>query len=428
MSEIAERHTLGWVLHNFSYMGDLNRITPEMYRNPIRRAVFTELRQTYDRGKDFSLAQLEMKMRDSKEVSDEVVACMESVISVATIQPDIEVMIETYRANMLYKITTLDLKIDPAKASEQVAETINKLEALMDSKTVECESAADMVKHYKGDYFKEHEEILVGFKHIDGHLVTLDRGDVTVLGARPAVGKSALALQICKNLVGQGLKVGLFNLEMKNKQIYERLIASYSAIGLQRIRRAKSPTGDEEKLFDQANEKLASLDKLMITSGTKSVADIRRECRYMNYDVVVIDYLQLLRTGTTYKGNRAAEVGEVSKALKDMAMELNVHVILLSQLNRGVKEDQEPTMAELRESGDIEQDASNIILLWKMSDRKHRGWKVDKCRNGTTGEGAFDFKGDQMLFVEDDGFRPPKLKTKDNDCPFVGEEKDEDNG
>lgn len=421
MSEIAERHTLGWVLHDFSHMGDLNRISPEMYRNGIRKAIFTELRQTYDRGKDFTLAQLEMKTNDNADVHAEVIACMESVLDVVTIKPDVEVMVETYRANMLWKIVNKDLQVDPARASEQIAETINKLEALMDSKDVECESAADMVKHYQGDYFKEHEEILVGFKNIDGHLVTLDRGDVTVIGARPSVGKSAFALQVCRNLIGQGYKVGLFNLEMKGKQIYERLIASYSSIGLQRIRRAKSATPTEETLFANANKQLASLRNLIVTSGGKSVSDIKRECRYMDYDIVVIDYLQLLRSGTTYKGNRAAEVGEVSKAIKDMAMELNVHVIVLSQLNRSVKEDKEPSMAELRESGDIEQDASNILLLWLMTDRKHRGWKVDKCRNGTKGEGAFDFDGSKMQFTEDDGFRPPK-KPEDNDNPFDEED------
>ena len=418
ISQTAERHVLGWVLHDFSYMGDLDRLTPDMFHDIGRRSIFVELRRAYDAGKEFTVAQLDLKWQNEEAVQHEVTACMESALNIVTVKPDVDILIKIYQANMLWLITRKDLTIDPDHAEDQIATVINKLEALMENKTIESESVADMVKRYQGDFFKEHELINVGFKEMDKCLGGLDRGDVTILAARPSIGKSALSLQIGKNLVNAGYKVGLYNLEMRGRQIYERLIASESGISLQRIRRANATLNNEAELWAEGNKRLESFDRLIITNGSKSVADIRREIRHMNYDVLIIDYMQLLRCGDRYKGNREAEVSQISRELKALAMELNIHVIALSQLNRQSRPDKEPTMAELRESGAIEQDASCIIMLWLMSDNQHRGWKVDKCRNGVLGRGAFDFDGSHMTFKEDD-FQPVK---KGDNAPF-----DEDN-
>ena len=155
------------------------------------------------------------------------------------------------------------------------------------------------------------------------------------------------------------------------------------------------------------------------------MSEIRSESRHMGYDILIIDYLQLLRTDKEYRGNRYAEVGDISKAIKALAMELNIPVIALSQLNRAseVRETKEPTMAELREAGDIEQDASVIILMWNLSqgDQTKKGCKVEKQRQGKTGKIVLNFNGDLMKF-EETGETVKEAqqwaKAADDDCPF----------
>ena len=130
--------------------------------------------------------------------------------------------------------------------------------------------------------------------------------------------------------------------------------------------------------------------------------------------------MQLLKPEGRYKGNRFAEVGEISHGLKAIAKDCNIPVIVLSQLNRASvgREDKEPSMSELRESGDIEQDASIILLLWNLDeDGRDKGCKVEKNRQGKTGKVQMRFNGDSMKFEEvsdRDGF----IKA-DNDTPFT---------
>ncbi len=421
MSDIAERHVIGAVLYDFSKMDDCKQLKPEMFTDKKRQAIFTELLRIYDSGKAFSESMIEAKYQADPEMMQEVISCMTSGRDVVLMKPDVKVIVEVYRANMLYKTVYTDLKIDPTKSTEQIAMVINQLESILDdARPVEMVSAADLPSKYRNDYFKEHESITLGFKQMDRATGRLDRGDVTVVGARPSVGKSALALQICKSLVGRSFKVGLYDLEMRCQQIYERMVAADSGIQLQRIRNATAALNDEAERFNKANDGFGKYRNLIIRPGAVSVGDIRREIRHLDLDILVIDYLQLVRAGDRYKGNREAEVSQVSRELKALAMEMNIHIIALSQLNRQVKPGVEPTMAELRESGSIEQDASCIIMLWLMSDEKHRGWKVDKCRNGTLGEGAFEFDGAHMTFTEDDGFKDVKKdeKTPFDDNPF----------
>ena len=233
MSDIAERHVIGAVLYDFSKMDDCKQLKPEMFIDKKRRAIFTELLRIYDSGKAFSESMIQAKYQAEPEMMQEVISCMESARDVVLLGPDVKVIVEVYRANMLHKTVIKDLKIDPTKSTEQIAMVINQLETLLeDAQIIDTESVADMAAKYQDKYFREHETIKLGFKDLDECTGKLDRGDVTVIGARPSVGKSALALQICKNLVTAGYKVGLYNLEMKNQQLYERLIAAESGIQL----------------------------------------------------------------------------------------------------------------------------------------------------------------------------------------------------
>ena len=172
-------------------------------------------------------------------------------------------------------------------------------------------------------------------------------------------------------------------------------------MSLTRVRRAKTFLGGEEEAFAKANEQLANYD-VVISTGSKSVRDIKTASRHMKFDLIVIDYLQLIKADKSF-ANRASEVGEVSKAIKGLAMELNVPIILLSQLSRGVesRDVKEPQLSDLRESGDIEQDASNVIFIWNLSDDKRcKGMSVAKNRQGELTKIGLEFDGEHMEFRE----------------------------
>ena len=240
-----------------------------------------------------------------------------------------------------------------------------------------------------------------GFYRLDDCLGGLEGGDITVVAARPGVGKSAIVAQIIENMARKGYNTCYYNMEMNNSQIYERFVSRMSKIGLTRIRRAKSFLGGEKEAFDKANDELENYP-ITIDDQTNAVEEIRVQCRHQRYDVIVVDYLQLVRCKRKFN-NRASEVGEVSKQFKALARELHVPIILLSQLNRisEMNATKEPTMSELRESGDIEQDASNIILMWNLDeDRKFKGLKVEKNRQGTPFREVVQFEGDCMEFIE----------------------------
>lgn len=139
-------------------------------------------------------------------------------------------------------------------------------------------------------------------------------GDMIVVAARPAVGKSALVTQISMKLAKQSKRVAYYNLEMSDKQVYERLVSRTGGIDLTRLRRARNFLGDEKEKFSKANEELRE-SPVFLRSGSVSVGEIRNECKHMDFDCIIIDYIQLLRTDVRYQ-SRASEVGAISKAIK----------------------------------------------------------------------------------------------------------------
>jgi replicative DNA helicase len=244
--------------------------------------------------------------------------------------------------------------------------------------------------------------IKTGFEKFDKCIRGLEKGEMIVIGARPSAGKSAFTTQIICNIAETKKRIGYFNLEMGNEQIYDRTLARYSKIELDRIQNAKYFLNDEEGKFNKANEKLETYDNVMVISKTCSLSDVKSICRQKKFDVVIIDYLQLVKP-TRYYENKAAEVGEISKQIKGLAMELKIPIVALSQMNRKVKSTDEPSMSELRESGNIEQDASIIALLWNLNEEGTlKGLKVDKNRQGTTFKETLKFEGALMTFTETD--------------------------
>ena len=411
MSYIAEQQVIGSLLMDNGCMSDIyGLLESDMFFDRYLAQIYREFQRAYDRGCKLTIPDIEQKLRSDDFPSELIIQilsnCLLSTTTSAYIKENANVIVNDYKAHRLNNFLNT-IKVSPANLKEQIRALQEELEVLQDKQQEKSKTLAEIAKENKCNYFKEREvkPLYLGFDKLDELLGGLEGGDMIVIGARPAVGKSALVTQITSNLAKQGKRIGFYNLEMQNKQVYERFVVSESGIGLTRLRRAVKFLGDEEERFNKANEALEKSENIVITSGgAKSVSDIRSESRHMDYDIIIIDYMQLLKAETTYRGNRAAEVGEISRSIKNLAMELNIPIIALSQLNRvsETKDTKEPTMAELREAGNIEQDASVIMLMWNLdtNDRTKKGCKVEKNRQGNTGKVVMRFNGDLMKFEE----------------------------
>ena len=236
-----------------------------------------------------------------------------------------------------------------------------------------------------------------GLRDLDTKINGLNKSDLLLIAARPAMGKSAFSLNIGLNVAKKYNKtVAIFNLEMSREQLAMRLLANESFVDGQKMATGKLSEEEWGKLC-MASAALSQTDIRIDDNPSITVAEMNAKCRRLdNLGLVIIDYLQLMSGSGYGKGgeNRVTVVGEISRALKIMAKELNVPVICLSQLSRAVESrpDKRPIMSDLRESGAIEQDADCIMFLYRdeyyKPDTEDKGIAeciVSKNRHGETG-------------------------------------------
>ena len=238
-----------------------------------------------------------------------------------------------------------------------------------------------------------------GMRDLDSKINGLNKSDLVLVAARPAMGKSAFALNMAMNVAKKYNKtVAVFNLEMSREQLALRLLASEAFIDMQKLATGKLSEEEWTKLC-MASASLSQSDIRIDDNPTVTVADINAKCRRLdNLGLVVIDYLQLMTSagGKSHGGeNRQQVVSDMSRMLKIMAKELNVPVICLSQLSRAneKRDDKRPMLSDLRESGAIEQDADIVLFLYRddyynEESEKHNIAEciVAKNRHGETGK------------------------------------------
>lgn len=403
----AERGVIGSIIIDPNSINSIyERLPEEAFADEFYRDCFVECLKMFDNGQKIDIvklsARLENEHRDKRDVLHKLSECVNIVASSVEIESFADLMIAEHKSKKLKRIIDR-VSFAPNVIDETIQGLMSSLELMSEERDEDGRRIGDIAKELRSEYFKEkkNENLKTGLYKLDDALGGLEGGDVTILAARPGVGKSALATQIIEYVARAGKKVGYFNLEMNENQVYERLISRLSGISLTRVRRAKQFLGDEENKFNNANEKLEEYD-LTIYTGSKSVGDIKMNSRHMGFDLIVIDYLQLIKSGKTFS-NRSSEVGDISKSIKELARELKVPVLVLSQLSRAVeqREDKEPQLSDLRESGDIEQDASNVIFIWNLSDdKKAKGMSVAKNRQGELKKIGIEFDGEHMTFRE----------------------------
>ena len=432
-SNEVERGLLGCLMLDFSGMYKIyDTVRVEMFESTYHKNIYAKMLECFESGKKVDEQYLEVlasQMADDfhteKEYRSVIGECYMSAVSSVMLDNYVSLLVAEYKNKTAKSILKKFCCVDQL-SNEHIDSVITQLEELQRGKEQEVDYVPDLFSEYSKIYFtdnnKVESDLTTSLEKIDNYLLMIG-GDITILGARPSVGKSALAAQIAVANALKGKHVGFFNMEMRKKQVVDRLFANVSGLRLDRIKRGMSLNSEEEVLYRCGSEDMLKLN-MNVINNARSILDIKARCRKEKFDLVIIDYLQLVKNDTK-TANRTQEVGEVSRKLKEISMDLNIPFLVLSQLNRSSEytAEKEPSMTDLRDSGEIEQDASNILLMWKIDDT-HRGIKIDKQRDGKLFRECLEYKGECMKFTESDRSIEDckndfKSASADDDCcPF----------
>lgn len=257
-----------------------------------------------------------------------------------------------------------------------------------------------------------------GFTSLDAVTSGWQNSDLVIIAARPAMGKTAFVLSMARNMaVTHHQPVAIFSLEMSAEQLVKRLIASETELNSEKLKTGRL-TEEEWKQLHSRIKALVEAPILVDDTPALSIFELRAKCRRLKqkYDikVLIIDYLQLMTAGTDMRGNREQEVSMISRQLKIIAKELNIPVLALSQLNRGVESrpDKKPMLSDLRESGSIEQDADMVLFIHRpekygiTTDNEGNSLLgiasiiIAKHRNGAVGEVNLRFRAELTQFCD----------------------------
>lgn len=265
-----------------------------------------------------------------------------------------------------------------------------------------------------------------GYRDLDNILAGLQPSDLFVLAARPSMGKTAFALNLAQNVaLKAGQPVLIFSLEMSKEQLVDRMLASEAGVNAWNLRTGNLSDDDFEKI-GHAMGTLSEAQILIDDSPGISVSDMRtkarREAHKRPLGLIIVDYLQLMSGGARFSGdsNRVQEISEISRGLKGIAREMNVPVIALSQLSRSVesRNPQIPQLADLRESGSIEQDADVVAFIYReeyynpeTENKNIARILIKKHRNGPTGDIELYFDREKQRFRSLDTKREQPFHT-----------------
>lgn len=255
-----------------------------------------------------------------------------------------------------------------------------------------------------------------GYYELDDITDGFHENELIILAARPAMGKTALALNIATNIAMSSKKsVAIFTLEMRAEQLISRMVSSVGQVEAKKLQNGNLQTQDWQRV-NEAVSQLSNLNVYIDDSPGVSIGDIKAKSRRIanldpNLGIIVIDYLTLIGGMGRYEGNRQQEVSEISRALKTLALELKIPVLTLAQLSRTpeLRENKRPVLSDLRESGSIEQDADIVAFIYR-DDYYNEESKIDdnlsrteiivrKNRSGKTGTAEVLFKKNTSSFM-----------------------------
>lgn len=350
------------------------------------------------------------------------------VPSAANVEEYIKIVHENAIKRRLIE-TAIAIETDSYNWSDSLDELLDKSEKILmeigKSRTAsEFQSIQDVLIKTQASLEKlaqtkgEVTGLSTGFHYLDKVTSGLHPNELIIIAARPAMGKTAFALNIATNIaMDSGKTVAIFNLEMPAEQLAMRMLASVGQIDSRKLASGRLENNDWKRV-NEAISRLAETKIFIDDTPGISIGEIRAKARRLaaegNLGVIIIDYLQLISVNSRYSGNRQQEIAEISRSLKTLAMEINVPIIALAQLSRSVdsRDDKRPILSDLRESGSIEQDADIVAFLYRedyykpteaIDENTSRSeFIIRKHRNGPTTTVKLIFKRDKSTFVNYD--------------------------
>src|SRR5579871_5734587 len=414
----------------------------EVFYDLRHQTIFTALMEMYDTRQAIDLITLQQRLKD-KQLLEQVGGLAylstlpDAVPSAANLSYYIEIVKEKFfLRKMIHTCTDVvgrvyDYEGEVDALMDEVERDILKIsESRVDQKS---NTIKELVKKAITQIEDFHQRqgmltgVATGFTDLDKMTSGLHAGEMIVIAARPSMGKTSLAMNIAEHVaIEQKLPVGVFSLEMTSESLVLRMLCSRSRVNLRNVRDGFLAERDFPKLTGAAG-KLANAPLFIDDSSGLSILQLRAKARRMaqqyGIKLFVIDYLQLLHSTARRAENRQQEIADISNGIKSLAKELDVPVIVLSQLNRELEKDKDrkPRLSDLRESGAIEQDADLVCLLYKPSrgDDEGAGEEQDalpvnlliaKQRNGPTGDVHLTFMKSYTRFES-------AAKVSDDDVP-----------
>jgi replicative DNA helicase len=400
----------------------------EDFYQPSHSVIYQAINDLYTRQEPTDVVTLtdELTRRDKLETVGGV-SYLTSLVSVVPTAVHVE-----YYARIVERTATLRRLIDAGTKVVGIAfrEGIDTQEALDEAEQAVFDVSQNRVprgftpiKDVLDELFDQMSEgggrvmgVPTGFIGLDRVLGGLQKSDLIILAARPSVGKTALALSMSYNAAVLHNKiVGFISLEMSSQQIVQRLLASETGINSHRLRMGQI-NDDEWSAVSRAYGKLSEASVFIDDGGISTVTDVRTKARRLQaeygLDLLVIDYLQLMQSRRS--DNRVQEISEISRGLKQLARELNIPVVALSQLSRAVENraDHRPLLSDLRESGSIEQDADVVMLIYREDrydpETNRKGIaeiNIAKHRNGSTENVSLRFFEATTRFADFEPYR-----------------------
>ncbi|QGZ97657.1 AAA family ATPase [Mycoplasma sp. NEAQ87857] len=321
-----------------------------------------------------------------------------------------------------------DLKYQDLLEDFDQFKTLNVQSQMENSNFISIKDASDEYAKYIDDVRNKRQllsNLTTEYHSIDKYVLGFKPGQFIILAARPGVGKTALALNIAKNITfkSRTKNIAFISLEMPTHELVGRFLSSSAEIPLNKLQNPEQLTNDEiSRIVAEKYNNLDHINMYFDDVPTSKITDIVWKIKHLyktlegNLDLVVIDYLQLISGGDKHNGNRQNEVSIISRSLKTLALELKMPIIALSQLSRSVenREDKRPQLHDLRESGSIEQDADIVLFISRVQEPKDKdkmnennksqlvNLTVAKNRNGQPGAGHLIYFGDYVTFKDFD--------------------------
>ncbi len=406
----------------------VDMIAPESFYSEKHRLIFETMLELSKKGNPIDMLSLSSRLKEKEQLKNiggnpylaEIVNTVPSaahLMHYAEIVQKKSMMRKLIRASEdisrlgFNEMEDLENILDQAEKKIFEVTTGSQTQKLVEMSSILGEAWERLDRLHKSD--DSLRGVPTGFRDIDNKLSGLQKSDLIILAARPSMGKTALGLDIARQCaIYHNIPVGFFSLEMSSQQLVDRMLASHSRVDAWKLRTGKISTDTDFNRIRDALDDLSKAPIFIDDTPANNILKIRSVARRMKSEkglgMIVVDYLQLMMpTQNRANDSTVQQVTEISRSLKQLARELDVPVLALSQLSRAVEQrGGKPRLSDLRDSGSIEQDADVVMFIHRDQNRDENSEKynvaeilIEKHRNGPTGKVELYFDDEKSTFL-----------------------------